>query len=56
MKVLINRKSVIGPWGGGNKFVQGMWKFGEECGLKLTYKPEKDIDAILLIGCLHTNL
>jgi len=52
MKVLINRKSVIGPWGGGNKFVQGMWKFGEECGLKLTYKPEKDIDAILLVGAL----
>lgn len=50
MKILINRKPVIGPWGGGNKFVEAFWKYGFQCGVDVTAQFDSDTDVILMIG------
>ena len=48
MKILINRKIVDGPWGGGNKFIKAMKNFAIKNGHTITNKIEKDIDIIHL--------
>ena len=48
MKILINRKPVMGPWGGGNLFVKFFHKFMTEVGHNVVNKLEKDIDVIFI--------
>lgn len=48
MKILINRKVVNGPWGGGNKFVKAFYDHGRKRGHKIVSAFEEDIDLIFL--------
>ena len=48
MKILLNRKPVEGPWGGGNHFLIGMIEECEKRGHTVTHSIESDIDAIYL--------
>ena len=50
MKVFINRKSVVGPWGGGNKIVMGMFKYSHLYGIELTNNLTEDVKAIFMIN------
>lgn len=45
----MNRKSVEGPWGGGNHFVRAICEHGEENGFKVVHQFGEDLDAILMI-------
>jgi glycosyltransferase involved in cell wall biosynthesis len=46
MKILINRRIVEGPWGGGNKFTKALKKFAIKKGHIVTERLEDDIDII----------
>ncbi len=48
MKILLNRKIVNGPWGGGNKFVKNFFKFGTKNNNEIVNQFHKDIDVIHL--------
>ena len=48
MKILLNRKPVEGPWGGGNHFLVGMIEECEKRGHTVTHQLEADIDVIYL--------
>lgn len=48
MKILVNRKTVEGPWGGGNKFVKALNKYLTKKGHTVVEKFENDIDIIHL--------
>ena len=48
MKILLNRKPVEGPWGGGNHFLIGMIEECQRRGHVVTHQLENDIDAIYL--------
>lgn len=48
MKVLINRRVVEGPWGGGNKFTKALKKYLLQQGHTVVDKFENDIDIIHL--------
>ena len=48
MKILLNRKPVQGPWGGGNHFLIGMIEECEKRGHTVTHTFDHDIDAIYL--------
>lgn len=48
MKILINRKPVIGPWGGGNLFVKSFVEEMTNLGHKIVYSFEQDIDIIFV--------
>lgn len=48
-KVFVNRKPVLGPWGGGNNFVKSLFNFGKEFGILFTADPKEKFDAILMI-------
>ena len=45
MKILINRKPVEGPWGGGNLFVKAFCESASLRGHEVTFQLEDDIDA-----------
>ena len=45
MKILINRKPVAGPWGGGNAFVKALVSELEVSGHKVTHTIEPDINC-----------
>jgi hypothetical protein len=46
MKIYINRKPTIGPWGGGNKTLTALCKAIVSQGHKLVFELEQDIDVI----------
>ena len=50
MKVMINRKIVDGPWGGGNLFVKGINKELLERGHEVYYDFVEDLDFIFVIN------
>jgi len=50
MKILINRKPVNGPWGGGNLFLKSMYDYLPEYGCTLTNNLEENIDIIFLMN------
>ena len=47
MKIYLNRKPIVGPWGGGNKVVSELAKKLIDSGIEVVYKLEKDIDKII---------
>lgn len=49
MKVLVNRKIVNGPWGGGNNFVIALCKGLEDAGHKVTHTLDSDIDVFFVV-------
>ena len=48
MKILINRKPVEGPWGGGNHFIKAFFKYGEKRGHQIVSSLQPEIDAIFI--------
>ena len=48
MNILINRKPVEGPWGGGNHFVKAIFDIGKYRGHKIVTKFNHKIDAIII--------
>ena len=49
MKVLVNRKPVEGPWGGGNLFVKELVTGLEKNNHQITYAMDDDVDCIFLM-------
>ena len=49
MKILVNRRPVQGPWGGGNLFVRAICDRIVEKGHKLVHNLEEGIDSILVV-------
>jgi len=48
MKILINRKPVEGPWGGGNNFVKSFVNILPDYGHKIIHRFEENIDIIFI--------
>ena len=48
MKILINRKAVEGPWGGGNHFIKAFFTYGEKRGHQIVSSLQPEIDAIFI--------
>lgn len=55
-KLLLNRKPIDGPWGGGNLFVRSIVENAKEYGYEIVYKLEPDISAILMIDPRYDEL
>jgi len=55
-KLLINRKPVNGPWGGGNLFVKAIIENAERHGYEIVYKLIPNIDSILMIDPRYDEL
>ena len=55
-KILINRKPVEGPWGGGNNFVRAIHEFASKHGFVTTNTLEHDIDLIFMIDPRYDDL
>ncbi len=49
MKIMVNRKPVVGPWGGGNLFVRAICDRIISQGHALTHHLEDSIDAIIIV-------
>jgi hypothetical protein len=56
MKILINRKPVKGPWGGGNNFIRAIHEFASKHGFITTNILEHDIDLIFMIDPRYDDL
>lgn len=56
MKVLINRKPVQGPWGGGNLFVSSFCNLLLSKGHEVTHSLDKDIDIIFMQDPRYSDL
>jgi len=54
MKIYINRKPVLGPWGGGNLWVKSAYEFFPSFGIEVVDLSE-DPDVILLAGMSQDN-
>jgi len=50
VKVLINRKPVEGPWGGGNLFVKSMCEIMPSLGHKIVHEIQDNIDVFFIIN------
>ena len=48
MKILVNRKPVEGPWGGGNLFVRAICEHFKNQGWEVTHRFEEDIDVMFM--------
>ena len=48
MKIFINRRIVEGPWGGGNKFTQALFRHATDLGHKVVNTVDNDIDVMHL--------
>jgi glycosyltransferase involved in cell wall biosynthesis len=48
-KLLINRKVVSGPWGGGNGFVRALHEHAERYGFEVVHTLQNGISAILVV-------
>jgi hypothetical protein len=49
MRVFINRRVVVGPYGGGNLFVKAFFDFAPEFGIEPTNVLDSSVNAILMI-------
>jgi len=56
MKILINRKPVIGPWGGGNLFVSSFCDYMKRKGHSIVHQLDKDIDIIFMQDPRYSDL
>ena len=50
MNLLVNRSVVKGPWGGGNKFVKGVFENSKDLSVSVTTNLDTSIDAVLMIN------
>lgn len=48
MKVLLNRKPIEGPWGGGNLLVTAICKYFREAGVDIVHELQPEIDVIFM--------
>jgi len=55
INVFINRKVVNTAWGGGNKIVQGFFKFGKQCGMNVSNVLDENTDIALIINPHYDN-
>jgi hypothetical protein len=55
MKILINRKPVNGPWGGGNNFVKAMHKYLPKMGHQISNRLNQGPDIIFLMDPRYDN-
>ena len=55
-KILINRKPIEGPWGGGNNFVRALHKFAPKYGFQPVHEFSDDIDLIFMIDPRYDDL
>lgn len=56
MKILINRKPVNGPWGGGNLFLKSFFTTLKDSGHKIITKLEPNIDVIFIMNPRYDQL
>jgi len=56
MKVLINRKPVDGPWGGGNLLVRALCEKLPQYGIEIVHQFSDDIDIIFMQDPRHSDL
>ena len=56
MKVLINRKPVSGPWGGGNLFVSSFCEYMDNLGHQVVHTLDSDLDMIFLQDPRYSDL
>ena len=56
MKILINRKPVDGPWGGGNLFVRAFCESATKAGHEVVFRFEDDIDVIFVQDPRYSDL
>lgn len=56
MKVLINRKPVEGPWGGGNLFLTSMCNNLPALGYNIVHRYQKGIDAFFIMNPRYDDL
>ena len=55
-KILINRRPVEGPWGGGNNFVKAIHKYAPKYGFTPVNEFDEDIDLIFMIDPRYDEL
>lgn len=55
-KILMNRKPVSGPWGGGNHFVKAIDTFAKDHGYEIVYSFDKHPDAVILVDPRYDGL
>ena len=48
-KILINRKPIAGPWGGGNNFVSAFVHYAQLAGHEIVYDLQDDLDCFFAI-------
>jgi glycosyltransferase involved in cell wall biosynthesis len=56
MKILMNRKPVNGPWGGGNLFVRAICDFASHRGHQIVHDLSQKPDAILIVDPRYDDL
>lgn len=56
MKILINRKPVTGPWGGGNLFVSSFCDYMKKQGHEVVHQLQQDIDVIFMQDPRYSDL
>jgi glycosyltransferase involved in cell wall biosynthesis len=56
MKILMNRKPVDGPWGGGNLFVKAFYEHGKRFGHQIVSEFSDDIDLIFVQDPRYSEL
>jgi len=56
MKLLVNRKPVQGPWGGGNHFIKSLHDNARNYDIELKHKLEPGLDGIFLIDPRYDEL
>ncbi|MAH43767.1 hypothetical protein CL614_08685 [archaeon] len=56
MKILVNRKPVNGPWGGGNHFIKAFHETGIKKGHQITNSFSSDLDAVFMIDPRYDEL
>lgn len=54
--MLVNRKPVEGPWGGGNNFIKGLIKHAPDHGFLPVHEFSDDIDLIFMIDPRYSDL
>ena len=56
MKILLNRKPINGPWGGGNLFIKNFCDSMIKLGHKVVHTIQKDIDVLFIINPRYDDL
>lgn len=56
MKILVNRKPVEGPWGGGNLFLKSFCKIMKNLGHEIIHSIQPDIDIFFIMNPRYNEL